>query len=101
MNLKDRNELIKKDPSYGEMVCFCEQVTLGEVKDALSRSVPPRSIKAMKKRVRAGFGKCQGGFCQPRILAELAKHYNISWLDVNYDEVGTNILIKNVKEPKR
>ena len=101
MNIKDRNELIKKDPSYGEMVCFCEQVTLGEVKDALSRSVPPRSIKAMKKRVRAGFGKCQGGFCQPRILAELAKHYNISWLDVNYDEIDTHILIKNVKEPKR
>ena len=82
------------------MVCFCEQVTLGEVKDALSRSVPPRSIKAMKKRVRAGFGKCQGGFCQPRILAELAKHYGISWLDVNYDEEGSNILVENVKEPK-
>ena len=101
MGLKERNELIKKDPSYGEMVCFCEQVTLGEVKDVLSRSVPPRSIKAMKKRVRAGFGKCQGGFCQPRILSELAKHYGISWLDVNYDEEGSNILIKNVKEPKR
>ena len=101
MDDKARNELIKKDPSYGEMVCFCEQVTLGEVKDVLSRSVPPRSIKAMKKRVRAGFGKCQGGFCQPRILAQLAKHYGISWLDVNYDEEGSNILVENVKEPKR
>jgi len=100
MDVKERNELIAKNKDYGEMVCFCEQVTLGEVKDVLSRSVPPRSVKAMKKRVRAGFGKCQGGFCQPRILAELAKHYKVSWLDVNYDELDTHILVKNVKEPK-
>ena len=100
MSLQERNELIKKDPDYGEIVCFCEQVSLGEVKDALSRSVPPRSIKAMKKRVRAGFGKCQGGFCQPRILSELAKHYGVSWLDVNYDEENTHIVLENVKEPK-
>ena len=100
MSLQERNELIKKDPDYGEIVCFCEQVSLGEVKDALSRSVPPRSIKAMKKRVRAGFGKCHGGFCQPRILSELAKHYGVSWLDVNYDEENTHIVLENVKEPK-
>ena len=100
MSLEDRNKLIKENREFGEMVCFCEQVSLGEVKDVLSRSVPPRSVKAMKKRVRAGFGKCQGGFCQPRILEELAKHYGLDWTQVNYDEENTNILEENVKELK-
>ena len=97
MSLEERNKLIKEDPDYGKVVCFCEQVTLGEVKDALNRSVPPRSVKAMKKRVRAGYGKCQGGFCQPNILEILAKHYNIKWTDVDYDEEKTNILVEDVK----
>ncbi len=101
LSSKDRNALIKNHPDYGEIVCFCEQVSLGEVKDVLSRSVPPHSVKAMKKRVRAGFGKCQGGFCQPRILKELASYYHLDYLDVLYDEEGSNILIEDVKEPKR
>ena len=97
MSDEEKNALIKKDPTYGKMVCFCEQVSLGEVRDALSRSCPPHSVKAMKKRVRAGFGKCQGGFCQPNIVKELARHYGLSWLDVNYDEIDSNILSKDVK----
>ncbi len=101
LSSNDRNALIKAHPEYGEIVCFCEQVSLGEVKDALSRSVPPHSVKAMKKRVRAGFGKCQGGFCQPRILKELASFYKLDYLDVLYDEEGSNILIEDVKEPQR
>lgn len=97
MSDEERNELIKANPDFGRIVCFCEQVSLGEVKDALSRSCPPHSVKAMKKRVRAGFGKCQGGFCQPLIVSELAKHYGLSWLDVLYDEKNSNILYEDVK----
>lgn len=95
---KERNELIKKDPDFGEIVCFCEQVTLGEVKDVLNRFVPPHSIKAMKKRVRAGFGKCQGGFCQTRILQELSKFYHKDYLDILYDGENSNVLIECVKD---
>ncbi len=97
MSLEERNKLIKENPDFGKIVCFCEQVSLGEVKDTLARSVPPRSIKAMKKRVRAGYGKCQGGFCQPNILAILAKHYGLDWTDIDYDESNTNILVEDVK----
>jgi len=72
MPLEERNALIKKDPRFGEMVCQCEKVSLGEIYDVLSRSVPCLTVKALKKRTRAGFGKCQGGFCQPQVIRLLA-----------------------------
>ena len=97
LDIEQRNEIIKKNKDYGRIICFCEQISLGEVKEALSRSVPPRSIKAMKKRVRAGFGRCQGGFCQSNILKEIANHYGVAWSKVNYDEENTNILLDSFK----
>ena len=93
-----RDEMIKNNPDFGEMVCDCEQISLGEIKDVLSRSVPPRSVKGVKRRVRAGFGRCQGGFCQPKVVLLLAKHYGISPLEVPLDDTGSNILVKQVKE---
>ena len=92
MPLEERNALIEKNPHFGKMICNCEKVSLGEIEDALSRSVPPHTVKALKKRTRAGFGKCQGGFCQPQVLLLLAKHFGISPLDVLYDKEGSNIL---------
>ena len=100
LSLEEQNKLIKEDSDYGKVVCYCEKVSLGEVKDALSRSVPPTSIKGLKRRVRAGFGKCQGGFCQPGLVLELAKHYGISPLDVSYDGENSHILLEKVKEVK-
>lgn len=94
----NKNEIISKDNDFGRIICNCEQVSLGEIKDALSRSCPPRSVKALKRRTRAGFGKCQGGFCQPLIALILAKHYNVSPLDVLLDNEGSNILLKKVKD---
>lgn len=60
---------IADDPGYGEIVCHCERVTLGELRDALASPVPPRSIKALKRRTRAMFGRCQGFFCGARVQA--------------------------------
>ena len=92
MSAEERDALIKKNPDYGDIVCNCEKVSLGEIEDVLSRSVPCNTIKAVKKRTRAGFGKCQGGFCQPKVLMLLAKHFGVSPLDVLYDKDGSNIL---------
>lgn len=91
LSYKERNELIKKDPNFGYVVCNCEKVTLGEILDELSRSVPPRSVKALKKRTRAGFGKCQGGFCQPLVIKALAKHFDIPCSEVPLDGPGSEI----------
>ena len=88
---------INEHESYSEVICSCEKVTLGEIMDQLNRSCPPHSVKGLKRRTRAGFGKCQGGFCQPRIVLLLAKHYGVSPLDIPLDDEGSNILLEKVK----
>ena len=91
---------IKEDPDYGMMVCNCEHISLGEIKDALSRSCPPVSIKGVKRRTRAGYGKCQGGFCQPKVLMILAKHYGVSPTKIPLAEEGSYIIDHEIKEVK-
>jgi glycerol-3-phosphate dehydrogenase len=100
MSDEERDLLVKKNPEYGQLVCTCEKVTLGEIKDILSRSCPPHSIKGVKRRTRAGFGRCQGGFCQPKIVFLLANHFGISPLEVPLDENDSPILVSRVKEIK-
>lgn len=87
VHLKDlddetRNELIKKNPEYGWIICRCEQISKGEVLDAIRRPLGAKSIKGVKKRVRAGFGKCQGGFCEEIVLNILAKELKLSPYDI-------------------
>ena len=100
MSLEEKSNFVKDNPEYGQIICNCEKVSLGEIKDLLSRSVGPNSVKGVKKRCRAGFGMCQGGFCQSKVLEILAEHYGVSPLDVLYDEEGSNILLDIIKEVK-
>ena len=97
---EEKEAAIKLDSDFGEMVCNCEHISLGEIKEALSRSCPPVSIKGIKRRTRAGFGKCQGGFCQPKILLLLAKYYNLSPMDIPLNEEGSYIIDHLIKEAK-
>jgi len=62
---------IARDARYGEMICHCERVSRGEIEDALASPLPPRSLKALKRRTRAMFGRCQGFFCGARVTAML------------------------------
>jgi len=98
--IHDNPSEIGDDKDFNEIICSCEKVTLGEIKDELTRSVPPVSVKGLKRRTRAGFGKCQGGFCQPKVLLLLAEAMGVSPLDVPLDEEGSYILSHKVKEPK-
>lgn len=91
-------KFVNETADYSEIICNCEKVTLGEILDVLSRSCPPHSIKALKRRTRAGFGKCQGGFCQPRVLLILAKYYGVSPLEISYDGEFSPVLLKKIKE---
>jgi glycerol-3-phosphate dehydrogenase len=97
MSEADINALIKKEPRFGHLVCRCEMVSEGHIIDALSRSCPPHSIKGVKKRTRAGFGRCQGGFCQPLVLKILADHYGVNENDILYDSQKTQILKDETK----
>ena len=90
-------KFVNEHENYSQIICNCEKVTLGEILDVLSRSVPPHSVKALKRRTRAGFGKCQGGFCQPSVVLILAKYYGISPLEISYDGEFSPILLEKIK----
>ena len=98
MSEAERNKAIKENPEYGKIICSCEKVSLGEIKELLSRSVPPKTVKGVKRRCRAGFGKCQGGFCSPMVTLLLAKHYGVSPLEINWDKEDSHILVEEVKK---
>lgn len=77
MNREEYQELIKKDPSYGNVVCRCETVTEGEIIEAIHRPIPARSLDGIKRRTRAGMGRCQAGFCSPKTMEILAREWKI------------------------
>lgn len=94
---EEKKKFIENNPLYGKIVCSCEKVSEGEILDILSRSVPINSIKAIKKRTRAGFGTCQGGFCTPNILKIISKTKNVDLDEIVYNEIGSNILKERAK----
>jgi len=94
---EEKSLLIKSNPAYGKIVCRCETVTEGEIIDAIHRGA--RSVKAVKKRTRSGCGRCQGGFCGPRIVEILARELGKSMKDIPYDHSKAYILTEETKSP--
>ena len=97
LSIEDRQTYFKENKDYGTIVCKCEQVSKGEIIDCLNRSCPPRSIKGLKRRLRVGFGKCQGGMCQSVALEILANFYKVDKKDIPYDNKKAFILLKKTK----
>jgi len=79
---EEKNEKVSENSDYGQVVCRCEQVSKGEIIDAIRRPVGARTVKGVKKRVRPGMGRCQGGFCEPAVVDILAKELGVSPLEV-------------------
>lgn len=77
MSEEEREEYIKKNPDYGIIVCRCEEVSKGEILDAIKRPIKVATIDGVKKRVRPGMGRCQGGFCAPIVAKIIAENENI------------------------
>lgn len=73
MTMEERNALIRRDPAYGNMICRCEMISEGEIMEAVRRPIPARSLDGIKRRTRAGMGRCQAGFCSPRVMEILAR----------------------------
>lgn len=84
-----QDEMIRKDPLYGRIICRCETVTEAEILDAIRRPLGARSVDAVKRRVRAGMGRCQGGFCGPRVLEILCRELGLSPEEINKNEPGS------------
>ncbi len=83
---------------YGRVICRCETITEGEIVDAIHSPIPPCSVDGIKRRAGSGMGRCQGGFCGPRVLDILARELNISPLDVLQDGAGSQILMSETKQ---
>lgn len=100
MSVEERKAFVKSHPAYGQIICNCEKVSLGEILEEFSSSVPPKTIKAVRKRTRAGFGKCQGGFCQPLVTTLIAEQFKIPLNEVLYQHKGSFVVPYKVKDDK-
>lgn len=89
---EERNEMIRRNPLYGRIVCRCEQISEGEIVDCIRGVCGARSVKGVKKRVRPGMGRCQGGFCEPLVLAILARELHVSPTEIVLDSRRSEIL---------
>lgn len=94
MSRAEQDALIRENPAYGKIVCRCECVTEGEIFDALRSPVPPGSVDAVKRRTRAGMGRCQGGFCQPRVLEIMARELGRKRTEITLKGEGAEVLLR-------
>lgn len=94
----ERQALIETDPDYGVIVCRCEEVSRGEILAALRRSVPCDTIDGVKRRVRPGMGRCQGGFCGPLVARLIAEEKGISLNEVLKSGDGSWLVCRETKE---
>ncbi len=91
---EERNEKIRQNPLYGKIICRCEQISEGEIVDCIHRTCGATTVKGVKKRVRPGMGRCQGGFCEPLVVEILARELNRSPLEIVLDSEKSRILDK-------
>ena len=95
MSIDERNKLIKAKPTYGKIVCRCEEISEGEIIDAITRPLGARSLDGIKRRVRAGMGRCQGGFCSPKVMELIEKYASIPFDEINKNSLGYNITMED------
>ena len=84
-----QDELIKENPLYGNVVCRCETITEAEIMEAIHRPLGAKSVDGVKRRVRAGMGRCQGGFCGPKVIEILARELKVAPEEINKNNPGS------------
>jgi len=94
---EEKNEVIARNPLYGRVVCRCETITEGEIVDALNSPIKPVSLDGIKRRAGTGMGRCQGGFCGPKVLEIIARTNKIPFENVLQDGEGSYILTGETK----
>ncbi|MGB3366459.1 MAG: NAD(P)/FAD-dependent oxidoreductase, partial [Acidaminobacteraceae bacterium] len=93
----ERSVSIKENPLYGNIICRCELISEAEIVDSIHRNCGARSINGVKRRVRPGAGRCQGGFCSPRVVEILSRELSIKIEDVVYETKNSYILTGKTK----
>ncbi len=95
---KEKAELIKADPSYAKVICRCELVTEGEIRNAITRTLGATTVDGVKRRTRAGMGRCQAGFCLARTIPILAELLGKSEEDIEKSGHGSYYINGNIKD---
>lgn len=95
---EERSALIKENPAYGQIICRCEMVTEGEILDAIHRPLGATSLDGVKRRTRAGMGRCQAGFCAPRVMEILARELNVGMADITKNGGESKFIVGVTKE---
>ncbi len=98
MSNEERAELIAKDPAFGRIICRCETVTEGEIRAAIRRPLGARNVDAVKRRTRAGMGRCQGGFCAPRVVEILCEELGVSPIEITKFGGDSKLLVGRIGE---
>lgn len=92
--------LIQKEPAYGQVICRCETVTEGEIIDAIRRPLGAKSVDAVRRRTRAGMGRCQGGFCTPRVMEILAREWKVPMASITKFGPGSELTVGGLTHDK-
>ena len=98
LSMEERNALIKENPAYGNIICRCEMITEGEIIDAIKRPLGAKSLDGVKRRTRAGMGRCQSGFCSPRTMEILARECDMSMFDITKSGGKSKIVVGTNKD---
>lgn len=93
MSFEERSRLIRENPAYGNIICRCESISEGEIMDAIHRPLGARSLDGIKRRTRAGMGRCQAGFCSPKVMEILARELETDLMHIT--KCGGNSFILN------
>ncbi|WP_295362279.1 NAD(P)/FAD-dependent oxidoreductase [uncultured Pseudoramibacter sp.] len=94
---EEKDQIIAQDPRYGQIVCRCETVTEGEIVAAIHQTLGARTVEGVKRRTRAGMGRCQSGFCQFKVMKILARELGIPEEEVKFEEDHSPVLFGPVK----
>lgn len=93
LSKEERKALIKENPAYGNIICRCESVTEGEIIDAIRRPLGAKSLDGVKRRTRAGMGRCQSGFCAPRTMEILARELGVDMSEITKAGGNSKIIV--------
>lgn len=93
--MEQQNALIKENSAFGKIVCRCESITEGEIIEAINRPLGATTIDGVKRRTRAGFGRCQGGFCSFKVMEIIAREKGIKVSDVTKFGGRSNVILED------
>lgn len=97
LSYDEREKLIRENPAYGNIVCRCEGISEGEITEAIRRKPGAKSLDGVKRRTRAGMGRCQAGFCTPKVLAILKRETGRDIKNLTKSGIGSELIVGDIK----